>query len=175
MYLHYDGPWVPDRRSRSERRSRSPHPNVAAKVDDLEQRVIALERTINALQTEQTWWTWWCENWGKWLQTKVAGRSVPRWPRAKPSDCSYGRLWLRRMRRPSQSRRFVVRLQALQLRPLRPVFRRLRAHRGGGGRRDHRRYRRAGQSVPRWPQAVQVVPSATEGAECTKCDGCPRS
>ena len=71
MYLHYDGPWVPDRRSRSERRSRSPHPNVAAKVDDLEQRVIALERTINALQTEQTWWTWWCENWGKWLQTKV--------------------------------------------------------------------------------------------------------
>ena len=65
MYLHYDVPWVPDRLSRSDRRSRFPHPNVVAKADHLEQRVNVLERAINALQTEQTWWTWWYENWDK--------------------------------------------------------------------------------------------------------------
>ena len=72
MLYHSDVPWVSSgRRSSPDRRSRSPHPNVAAKVDDLEQRVIALERTINAMQMEQSWWTWWYDNWGKWLQTTV--------------------------------------------------------------------------------------------------------
>ena len=67
--MFYSVPWPPS--ASPDGRSRSPHPNVAAKVDDLEQRVIALERTINAMQTEQSWWTWWYDNWGKWLQTTV--------------------------------------------------------------------------------------------------------
>ena len=72
MYHHSDVPWVSfGRRSSPDRRSRASHPKVSAKDDDLEQRAIALERTVSALQTEQTWWTWWYENWGRWLQTKV--------------------------------------------------------------------------------------------------------
>ena len=60
-------PWVSARRSRS----RSPYANVAATVADLEKRVVALEQKVNELQTEKAWWTWWYENWGKWLQTNV--------------------------------------------------------------------------------------------------------
>ena len=60
-----DIPWVHDGRSRS------PPANVAARVFDLEQRVNALERTVNELQTEKTWWNWWYGHWGRWLQTKV--------------------------------------------------------------------------------------------------------
>ena len=32
---------------------------------------MALERTVNELQTEKTWWTWWYGNWRRWSQTNV--------------------------------------------------------------------------------------------------------
>ena len=32
---------------------------------------MALERTVNELQSEKTWWNWWYGHWAKWLQTNV--------------------------------------------------------------------------------------------------------
>jgi len=49
----------------------SPHVNVAATVADLEKTVAALEQKVNELEMEKAWWSWWYENWGKWLQTNV--------------------------------------------------------------------------------------------------------
>ena len=57
--------WVP------ARRSRSPHANVATKVADLEKRFQDLEQSVKELLSEKTWWTWWYQAWGKWLQNTV--------------------------------------------------------------------------------------------------------
>ena len=32
---------------------------------------MALEPTVNELQTDKTWWKWWYGSWGRWLQTNV--------------------------------------------------------------------------------------------------------
>ena len=45
--------------------------NVAATVADLEKTVAALEQKVNELEMEKAWWSWWYENWGKWLQNNV--------------------------------------------------------------------------------------------------------
>ena len=30
-----------------------------------------MEQRVNGLEMERTWWSWWYDNWGKWLQNNV--------------------------------------------------------------------------------------------------------
>ena len=59
------GPWVP------AGRSRSPPRTVNDRVTELEERIKRLEQNVNELLSERTWWTWWYNHWGKWLQNTV--------------------------------------------------------------------------------------------------------
>ena len=58
-------PWVP------AGRSRSPPRTVNDRVTELEERIKRLEQNVNELLSERTWWTWWYNHWGKWLQNTV--------------------------------------------------------------------------------------------------------
>ena len=58
------GPWPAGR-------SRSPPRTVNDRVTELEERIKRLEQNVNELLSERTWWTWWYNHWGKWLQNTV--------------------------------------------------------------------------------------------------------
>jgi len=63
-------PWVPAR-PRADSRERSPPTTVIDRVTQLEERLKGLEQDVNELLSERTWWNWWYNHWGKWLQNTV--------------------------------------------------------------------------------------------------------
>ena len=58
-------PWV------QRSRSRSPPPNLSARITHLEEIICELQHQVSVLQSDRTWWNWWYNHWGKWLQNTV--------------------------------------------------------------------------------------------------------
>ena len=41
------------------------------RLELLEQRIVELEKAVDEMKAELSWWKWWRDNWGKWMQQVV--------------------------------------------------------------------------------------------------------